>query len=144
MKRYNGGTQVEGGYYWNVSKWSISAISGDSGTLEGGKEMHYLRMPLLVMVPVAALLGLSYVIFLPLIGFALALYAAGKKLGLLGKTALEQAAQTVAPTWRPGEAHFADGDDPKPGKAGNPEPSLDNLRKEIQQLRKDGQEHPKG
>ncbi|MBS1150970.1 MAG: hypothetical protein H6Q89_2668 [Myxococcaceae bacterium] len=116
MKRSTGSSMVEGGYYWNINEWRIVAVLGERGVLEGTPEDRYLRVPLPLLVPLALLMGGLYVMFLPLIGFVVALYALARKVGLAGSRALQKV--VVAPTWQPGEAHFA-------GKAEEPNPDQD-------------------
>ena len=55
-------------------------------------QQRYLRLPLLVMVPFALMMSFPYVIFLPLVGFLMALYAASGKLAQLasGTVPIEQ------------------------------------------------------
>jgi hypothetical protein len=59
------------------------------------------------MLLLAPVMGGLFVVFLPLIGFALVL----QHLGRLATAAIRQGAAsllaTMSPTWRPGEAYFA-------------------------------------
>src|SRR5512133_2309599 len=112
MTKSNGGSKVRGGYYWNLSKWSITSVEGDEGVLEAPAEETFIRLPLLVMVAVAATMSLAFVIFLPFIGFAMLAYALGKKVTAMVQKVAREAVVTVSPQWRAGEAYFAG----KPGK----------------------------
>ena len=86
MKRYHGGHRVEAGFYWAPARWEITTVPGEGGTLPGGEEITYARLPVTLMMLLGATLGAAYVIFLPLIGFVIFFGFAGKKLGiLLGK-----------------------------------------------------------
>jgi hypothetical protein len=83
-------------------------------------------------------MGGLFVVFLPFIGFALALYAASKPLvGLFHRSARELAA-TVTPGWQPGEAHFT-GKRGEEKKAEQAPPAkdekLDALQAEIEEKR---------
>lgn len=81
MKRYNGGTEVRGGYYFNRAEWELTAVQGEKGTLAGGAKEEFVRVPVLVLLVVAPLLGAVFAMFLPLVGFVMPVYAAVKRLG---------------------------------------------------------------
>src|SRR5512133_3656081 len=102
MTKSNGGSKVRGGYYWNLSKWSITSVEGDEGVLEAPAEETFIRLPLLVMVAVAATMSLAY--------------ALGKKVTTMVQKVAREAVVTVSPQWRAGEAYFAG----KPGKGKEP------------------------
>ena len=81
------------------------------------------------MVPV---LGALFLVFLPLIGFALFAWALFRKLtGGVRETAADLAA-TVSPGWTPGEAHLTG----KPGeRAAAASPELRELEDEVARKR---------
>ena len=136
MKRIQGGSKVRGGYFWNLDKWSIAAVQGDEGILEAPANERFIQMPLPIMLVAAVVVSFAYVIFLPFIGFAMALYAVGKKVTAVTQAAVKEAVVTVSPAWRPGEAYFA-GKPDKKAKAGEdaPSESLQKLEKEIAERR---------
>lgn len=134
MARYNGGEKVPGGFYWNPSKWQVETVSGDEGVLEGEKGDRFVKVPLAVMVPAAAAVSFGFVVFLPLIGFALLTYAVAKKVG----GAVQGVAQTVSPGLVPGEAHLA-GNPVEEGRALPAEkrsPALDALHNDVEKERR--------
>ncbi len=135
MKRIGGGSTVHGGYYWNLKGWDIAAVQGEVGRLPGNQADTYLHVPLPAMLVLVPVLGAAYALFLPAAGIAMAVWGAGKKLGVVGKAAVEELAATVSPTWRPGEAHFAS--KPDRNQAGDKarDPSLEKLQKELEQKR---------
>jgi hypothetical protein len=137
MERYTTGSKVRGGYYWNVSKWDIVAVSGEQGELTGDGQDRFIRLPLLVMVTLAVAVSFVFVVFLPLIGFVLFFHALFVGAVGLGKRLLSHTATGVAPGWQPGEAHLAGRpEDSQPGKgeASEAEP-LEALKKEIDEKR---------
>ena len=69
MFKYTGGETVKGGYFWCRSTWRLEVVEGQSGVLPGGAGDAYVRVPVLVMIPLALLLSVPFVLFLPLIGF---------------------------------------------------------------------------
>ena len=106
MKRYNGGSKVEGAYYFNTAKWSIVGVSGDEGTLPGTPEESFVRTPFLLAVPLAMVIGLVYVIFLPFVGLALAGQVLYRKLRSVGSAALDETLAAVTPGMAPGAAYL--------------------------------------
>lgn len=79
MRTYNSGDKVKGGFYWNAKEWSIVTVSGKTGVLPRGEAHRYIKIPTLLLLLVAPVMGLLYVIFLPFIGFAFVLGLAGTK-----------------------------------------------------------------
>lgn len=75
MKHFNGDgkSTVAGGFYLNQESWSVIAVNGKRGVLPPGK---YVRLPLVLVLLAGPVLGGALVLFLPLVGIALALEAA--------------------------------------------------------------------
>jgi hypothetical protein len=71
MKRVMGGTKVEPGFYWNTRDWQIVTVEKEPRTLPGGADQTYMKVPAAAMLLLAPMLGLSFVIFLPFVGFAI-------------------------------------------------------------------------
>lgn len=87
MFKHKGGDVVKGGFYWNQAQWHLENVEGKLGTLPGGDEARYARVPTLLMFVLAPLMGALFVVFLPFIGFALLIgMVAAKALGLFRKT----------------------------------------------------------
>jgi hypothetical protein len=135
MKRMNGGSTVKGGYYWNLKTWEVTPVQGEVGNLPGGADDKFVAVPLPALFVVIPLMGAAYAFALPAIGFGMAIWGAGKKLGLVGKEAMDQMAATVTPAWRPGESYFAG--KPEGDKVGDKaqDPSIEKLQKEIEEKR---------
>jgi hypothetical protein len=72
-KKHQGGTNVKGGYYWNTAGRKVVTIDGKEGTLPGGPMQKYVRVPTLLFIPLALVLGALFVVFLPFIGFGMIL-----------------------------------------------------------------------
>jgi hypothetical protein len=70
MKRYEGKTKVEGGFYFNTASWELVTVSGKEGMLPGAKG-SYVKLPTIAVLAGAPLFSGAYVLFLPFIGFAL-------------------------------------------------------------------------
>jgi hypothetical protein len=90
----SGGSRVEAGFYFNKNSWEIVTVSGkQGGVLPGDAKTGYLRVPAVAMLAGAPVLGAAFVVFLPVIGFA-----------LLAKAAFSKAFRTVE-TPKPAPAH---------------------------------------
>jgi hypothetical protein len=70
MKTYFGAETVKGGYYLNVGEWKLEAVDGNAGTLPGGAEARYVRVPMPGLLVVAPVLGMALVVVLPFFGLA--------------------------------------------------------------------------
>jgi hypothetical protein len=73
MKTYNGGDEVKAGFYVNRNAWKVTTLSGKGGTLPGENVDRYVRMPGLLVLLMAPIMGGLFAIFLPFIGIALLL-----------------------------------------------------------------------
>ena len=139
MARHIGGSPVESGYYWSPRNWSITPIPRPGGLLPGGPGDRYLKIPTLAALVLMPILGGLFVVFLPVIGFALVAYVLAKKVAALVGGGAADLACTMTPGWRPGEAHLtgkgleADKDLPREHGAGDQ--ALEALRKEIAEKR---------
>lgn len=101
------GTTVKGGFYLNRDAWDLVAVNGKEGVLPGADGQRYVKLPIWAVLALAPMLGGLFVVFLPLIGFALVFMHFGRlSLGGVKRTA-QGLAGIVAPSWRPGEAYFA-------------------------------------
>lgn len=118
MERFNGGTKVQGGYYIHLDKWEIVTVVEDVGTLPGAAKDQYLHAPLPVLLVLAPVMGGLFAVFLPFLGFAMPLWALGKKLSQLSAKAVQEIAATLTPHWQPGVAYLADKPDAKKAPEG--------------------------
>ncbi len=138
MKTFNGGASVKGGYYWNTEKWEICPVKGEAGVLPGGPSDAYVKVSIPALLVLAPAIGGAYALFLPFIGFALATYAIGRKIGLVGSQAVGDAAATMTPAWRPGEAYLAGkSDETKAGAEAAESRELDALAAEVESKKAD-------
>ena len=88
MARHLGGDTVEPGLYWNRQEWEIVTISRARGVLPGAPEVRYSRLPMVLMLALAPIMGGLFVMFLPLIGFAIVIAHLARRAGRLGRHAL--------------------------------------------------------
>jgi hypothetical protein len=106
MTKLNAGTKVQKGYYFNMKSWTLQPMPLDGEALPGEAGERYFHVPLLLAFVVAPLMGAAFLMFLPFVGFYLAIGAALRPVvGLFHSSATEIAA-SLAPAWVPGEAHL--------------------------------------
>lgn len=102
MFAYEGGTTARRGTYWNLSNGMREVLERD-GMLPGTKETTYLKAPPIVMVVLGPVIGLLYVLTLPLIGFAMIVTLLAERVGEWVAAAI---GTTAAFGWRPVEAYL--------------------------------------
>ena len=136
---YESGSKVNSGYYFNAARWHVEPIANDGDRLpEGnGKWMKVPTAAALLLVPI---LGATFLMFLPFIGFALLAHAMATKAVGVFRTHATELAATMSPGWQPGEAHFtgkraenAGVEEKGPTAKGD---ALDALAEEIERKRK--------
>ena len=134
MAKNIGGMQVGGGYYWNPRNWEVEVIPNEGGRIRGSADTSYVKVPFPVLFVIVPVLGATFLMFLPFIGFGLLAYAGAKKL----TGSVKQGATELASTVQPG--HFATGAAYFTGKEGEEKkgeapksPELEKLAKEIQE-----------
>jgi len=107
MTKYESGMQVGGGYYWNAKRWSVEVIPAEGGKLAGPAGARYVKVPFPVLFVIVPTLGALFLMFLPLIGFALFAYAIAKKLAaMVGRGTTELAATVQPGSFAAGSAYF--------------------------------------
>ncbi len=65
-RRFYPGEAVPTGTYWNSKTWEMIVISEDDENLPVGDRVTYYRAPLALVLLLAPLIGLAFVVFLPL------------------------------------------------------------------------------
>jgi hypothetical protein len=64
-----GGNETKGGFYWRKGEWEIVTVEGKTGTLSGPEKAEYVRVPVILVIPLAMIVSVVYVIFFPFVGF---------------------------------------------------------------------------
>jgi len=100
MTTYTGRQAVTNGIYLNTKTFSLATMD-QPGTLPGTELDTYRRIPMIVMLAAAPLLGLAFVMFLPLIGFGMVLHLVGTKMMHLVTDAATQGVRVLRPSWAP-------------------------------------------
>jgi hypothetical protein len=106
MTKLSAGMKASKGYWFSTRSWTLHPVSTEGEVLPGAAGEKYVRIPLLLAFVVAPLMGAAFLMFLPFIGFYLALHAAVRPLLKLFHSSATEIAATVHPGWAPGEAHL--------------------------------------
>jgi len=78
MLTYKGGDPAKNCFYLKKGEWEMVTVEGEHGSLPGGIECEYIKVPDILFVPVALALGGVFVVFLPLLGFAVSMLVVGQ------------------------------------------------------------------
>jgi hypothetical protein len=116
MKRYYPGQQVQPGFYLNTRSAGLTAIGAKGGILEGPEGTWHLRVPAVLMLVLAPALGALYVVFLPLVGFAMLFRHLGGKAAEGVRAAGQGLSALGMPGLRLGAAFFHRRREPKGGE----------------------------
>ncbi len=100
MKTYTGRQTVDAGIYFNTKHFTVESLD-TAGTLKGTELETYRRIPMILMLAAAPILGLAYVMFLPLIGFVMVLHLLGTKAYALAGEAATEGVRVLRPSWAP-------------------------------------------
>jgi len=106
MTMIDAGTRVRKGYYFSAKSWTLHPMPLDGEALPGEAGEKYLHVPLLLAFVVAPVMGAAFLMFLPFVGFYLAISASLRPVTRGFRRSAEEVAATMAPGWAPGEAHL--------------------------------------
>jgi len=134
MTTYRGNQKVQSGYYFSTNTLGVEVIGEGGGTLPGACTTRYLSVPFPALFVIAPVVGLAFLIFLPLIGFVLLAVALGKRVtGHVSREAGALAA-TVAPPHATGAAYLGGREGEEKNEQVSPE--IEKLEKEVSDQRK--------
>lgn len=108
MARYEGKARAGPGIYLNPARLQFTSLE-DSGYLPGTASDKWYQVPEALMLLLAPLVGLAYVIFLPLIGFVLLGGAVLEALQRALAPTTEAAFRVLRPAWQPARAFLSRG-----------------------------------
>jgi hypothetical protein len=103
MLKYNAGSRVGKGTYWNFANGERIDVS-DESVLPGGKRTVYFRLPATGIIVLGPIMGLLYAAFLPFIGIAMLVKVVIQKVASL---AFSSAKSSASFGWRPSESYLA-------------------------------------
>jgi hypothetical protein len=138
MATHTGNSKVHGGYYLSTSSFGIEVIGEAGGTLPGPATRKYVAVPFPALFLVVPVVGLAFLMFLPLIGFGLLAQALYYKVtGHVAEGASALAA-TMVPDQATGAAYLTGQKGAEPGAekpAAPPSPELEQLERELKDRR---------
>lgn len=106
MARFSGGSSVPGGTYWNPRQSSVVQVRNDGEKLPGTPRDGWVRVNGVAALLAAPVVGGLFVVLLPFIGLGMILRGALRGGTGVARDGARDLAATVAPGWRPGEAHM--------------------------------------
>ncbi len=131
MTTYTGTQNVEAGLYYSTRPFKLTTMD-QNGPLPGADDRVYHRVPMILMLALAPLLGLAFVIFLPFIGFAMVARIAGEKAVELGGQLATQGARVLQPAWAPARAFLTRAKAAKPDTvAPTPDPWAEDVERQL-------------
>jgi hypothetical protein len=122
---YESGSAVLSGYYLNPAGWHLAPVANDGDRLPAGRG-GWMRVPTAAALLLVPVLGAAFIVFLPLIGFVVALRALAAPVVNAFRGPATDLAATLSTGWLPGEAHFT-GKRPEGGREAGPATSGDAL-----------------
>ena len=129
---------MQSGYYLNLSRWAIQPVSRDGERLPESRG-EWFAIPTVAALALTPILGATFLMFLPLIGFVLSLQAMVAPVVRAFRSSAQDLAATVSPGWQPGEAHFTGAPTEDAAGAQGPaarDEALDALEREIGRRRR--------
>ncbi len=145
MQRHNGGQRVTRGVYLDLTSVDLFQCPEQGAVLPGDHNTSYLEIPAPVAFAAAPLLGLTYIIFLPVLGIAgLISFAMHRLVRALLPSGAEMGRMAV-PAWVPGVSYLVRGRRAAQPAAAEGEPAdaaeefLDDVEEKLQQRRRDGE-----
>ncbi|MBK9238840.1 MAG: hypothetical protein IPL75_00970 [Acidobacteria bacterium] len=106
MTTYTANQNVDPGLYFNLTRFHLESVDRQ-GPLPGTDTDVYRRVPMVVMLALAPLLGLAFVIFLPFLGFAMVGRLLAAKTAEAATGAATAAVRVMRPGWAPALAFFS-------------------------------------
>lgn len=105
MTTYQSGSAVRSGYYFNAARWHVEPIANDGDKLPESAG-SWMKVPTIAALALVPILGATFLMFLPLIGFIMLFRAIGASFIRVFSASATDLAATMSPGWQPGEAHF--------------------------------------
>jgi hypothetical protein len=117
MKRFKGTETVPPGLYLNLRQVAFKSLD-EEGPLPGGTEEVWRAVPTLMLLVIGPLMGLAFVVFLPLICFAMVGWLLGLKGVRIAGAVTRAATRVIKPGWEPSLAFLSRS---RPAKGAAPE-----------------------
>jgi hypothetical protein len=117
MKRFKGTETVPPGLYLNLRQVAFKSLD-EEGPLPGGPGDVWRAVPTLMLLVVGPLMGLAFVVFLPLICFAMVGWLLALKSVRIAAAVTRAATRVIKPGWEPSLAFLSRS---RPAKGAAPE-----------------------
>ena len=78
FKKFSSGMFVPCGTYLNTKDWEFHGVPREGDVLEG-EGVTYYRLPLLLVIALAPVIGLAFILFLPVAVPAVVIYGLGRR-----------------------------------------------------------------
>ncbi len=105
----HGGSAVPEGYYLNASRWAVVPVAHDGDRLPPGPG-RWRRVPMLVALALVPVLGVTFLMFMPVAGFiVLAQFLGAKARGWFVRAPASAPAAPPAPPAPPAQPEDRDG-----------------------------------
>jgi hypothetical protein len=105
-RKYHGGERVHSGAYLNTRTAEFASIPRGGGELPGAGQTMYIRVPAAAVMFVGPLMGLLFVILLPLAGVLAIPVVFFRLLQRLGREVGGALVRGAVPGWVPGAAYL--------------------------------------
>jgi len=135
MTRQAAGERAKAGYYFSARSWEVHPVPADGERLPGEPGQTWIPIPMVAALVLTPILGLTFLMFLPFIGFYLTIEAALRPLIRFFRREAGELAATMSPGWQPGEAHLTGRREGEPEEPGAREAEMEKLSREIESKR---------
>ncbi len=81
IRRHRGGQVVPGGVYLKSKGWELVPMPEEGGQLPAGEDVTYYEVPVLVALALAPVVGLAFILFVPILVPVLVVYGLGRIIG---------------------------------------------------------------
>ena len=78
FKKYSAGTFAPCGTYLNTNEWAFHGVPPEGEVLEGEGATYY-RVPLLLVLGLGPMIGLAFILFLPIAVPVVLIYGIGRR-----------------------------------------------------------------
>ena len=140
MTRLSAGERAKAGYYFSPRSWEVHPVPADGERLPGEAGQAWFPISTAAALVLTPVLGLTFLMFLPFIGFYLTIEAALRPLTRVLRREATELAATMSPGWQPGEAHLTGkpgAGETEAGAQGTPADELEKLAREIEEKRQE-------
>ena len=137
MKTFNTGDKVKYGLYIAPQAFDMRFVGADTETLEGKRGAQYYRLPGLLVIAAAPVLGGLFAMSFPIIVIAMVIGALIKAITSGVTNAVRERSHLVNMQWQPTAAYLNKRDRDSKDKDTKTSSELSDLNREVQNRRKE-------